>query len=151
MNRSVVSKVNLLILIEFVLQLHIGKVLTNQDQKEQMQSAEKKTFNLFNIKKVFFQDFSERSTKTLCIYSQGVLSICKVGVSSDQTFQQTPCLQYTANIFNIILTVFKCVPFSTVISLCGLDLIAAPHSRFGHYFCSNLYGRAPRGPRGVQK
>ena len=20
------------------------------------------------------------------------------------------------------------------------------HSRFGHYFCSNLYGRAPRGP-----
>ena len=26
-----------------------------------------------------------------------------------------------------------------------------PHSRFGHYFCSNLYGRAPRGPRGVKK
>ena len=25
------------------------------------------------------------------------------------------------------------------------------HSRFGHYFCSNLYGCAPRGPRGVQK
>jgi hypothetical protein len=29
--------------------------------------------------------------------------------------------------------------------------ISAPHSRFGHYFCSNLYGRAPRGPRGVKK
>jgi hypothetical protein len=27
----------------------------------------------------------------------------------------------------------------------GLDTI------FGHYFCSNLYGRAPRGPRGVEK
>ena len=25
------------------------------------------------------------------------------------------------------------------------------HSRFGHYFYSNLYGRAPRGPRGVKK
>ena len=25
------------------------------------------------------------------------------------------------------------------------------HSRFGHYFCSNLYGRAPRGPRSVKK
>ena len=25
------------------------------------------------------------------------------------------------------------------------------HSRFGHYFCSNLYGCAPRGPRGVKK
>jgi hypothetical protein len=25
------------------------------------------------------------------------------------------------------------------------------HSRFGHYFCSNLYGRAPRGPKGVKK
>jgi hypothetical protein len=25
------------------------------------------------------------------------------------------------------------------------------HSRFGHYFCSNLYGRAPMGPRGVKK
>ena len=24
-------------------------------------------------------------------------------------------------------------------------------SQFGHYFCSNLYGRAPRGPRGVKK
>ena len=24
-------------------------------------------------------------------------------------------------------------------------------SRFGHYFCSNLYGCAPRGPRGVKK
>ena len=25
------------------------------------------------------------------------------------------------------------------------------HSRFGHYFCSNIYGRTPRGPRGVKK
>ena len=25
------------------------------------------------------------------------------------------------------------------------------HSRFGHNFCSNLYGCAPRGPRGVKK
>ena len=25
------------------------------------------------------------------------------------------------------------------------------HSQFGHYFYSNLYGRAPRGPRGVKK
>ena len=25
------------------------------------------------------------------------------------------------------------------------------HSRFGKYFCSNLYGRTPRGPRGVKK
>ena len=25
------------------------------------------------------------------------------------------------------------------------------HSRFGHYFCSNLYGSAPRGPRGVKR
>ena len=31
----------------------------------------------------------------------------------------------TANIFNVIFTVFKCVPFSTVISLYGLHLIAA--------------------------
>ena len=26
-----------------------------------------------------------------------------------------------------------------------------PHSRFGHYFCSNLYGPAPRRPWGVKK
>ena len=25
------------------------------------------------------------------------------------------------------------------------------HSQFGHYFCSNLHGRAPRGPRSVKK
>ena len=29
--------------------------------------------------------------------------------------------------------------------------ILVSHSRFGRYFCSNLYGRAPRGPRGVKK
>ena len=28
---------------------------------------------------------------------------------------------------------------------------AVSHSRFRHYFCSNLYGSAPRGPRGVKK
>ena len=33
---------------------------------------------------------------------------------------------YTANIFNVIFTVFKCVPISTVISLYGLNLIPAP-------------------------
>ena len=30
-------------------------------------------------------------------------------------------------------------------------LRAISHSRFRHYFCSNLYGSAPRGPRGVKK
>ena len=29
--------------------------------------------------------------------------------------------------------------------------VSHTHSRFGHYFYSNLYGRAPRGPRGVKK
>jgi hypothetical protein len=33
----------------------------------------------------------------------------------------------------------------------GPDFYTPAHSRFGHYFCSNLYGRAPRGPRGVKK
>ena len=33
---------------------------------------------------------------------------------------------HTANIFNVIFTVFKCVPISTVISLYVLHLIAAP-------------------------
>ena len=33
---------------------------------------------------------------------------------------------YTANIFNVFFTVCKCVPISTVISLYGLHLIAAP-------------------------
>ena len=32
----------------------------------------------------------------------------------------------TANIFNVIFTVFKYVPISTVISLYGLHFIAAP-------------------------
>ena len=32
----------------------------------------------------------------------------------------------TANIFNVIFTLFMCVPLSTVISLYGLHLIAAP-------------------------
>ena len=34
--------------------------------------------------------------------------------------------QHTANIFDVIFTVFKCVPISTVISLYRLHLIAAP-------------------------
>ena len=33
---------------------------------------------------------------------------------------------YTANIFDVIFTVLKCVRLSTVISLYGLHLIAAP-------------------------
>ena len=33
-------------------------------------------------------------------------------------------VKYTANILNVIFTVFKCVPISTVISLYGLHLIA---------------------------
>ena len=33
---------------------------------------------------------------------------------------------YTANIFEVIFTVFNCVPISTVNSLYGLHLIAAP-------------------------
>ena len=35
-------------------------------------------------------------------------------------------LDYTANIFEVIFTVFNCVPISTVVSLYGLHLIAAP-------------------------
>ena len=35
-------------------------------------------------------------------------------------------LHYTANIFDVIFTVFNCVPISTVISMYGLHLIAAP-------------------------
>ena len=37
------------------------------------------------------------------------------------------------------------------IKLLNLNRTWMPHSRFGHYFCINLYGRAPRGPRGVKK
>ena len=33
---------------------------------------------------------------------------------------------YTANIFEVFFTVFNCVPISTVVSLYGLHLIAAP-------------------------
>ena len=32
-----------------------------------------------------------------------------------------------------------------------LNLRPVTHSRFRHYFCSNLYGSAPRGPWGVKK
>ena len=39
--------------------------------------------------------------------------------------------------------------------VCGRILISwvyqGTHSWFRHYFCSNLYGSAPRGPRGVKR
>ena len=35
-------------------------------------------------------------------------------------------IYFTANIFDVIFTVFKCVLLSTVVSLYGLHLIAAP-------------------------
>jgi hypothetical protein len=41
-------------------------------------------------------------------------------------FSNGLALLYTANIFVVIFTVFCCVPISTVISLYGLHLIAAP-------------------------
>ena len=31
------------------------------------------------------------------------------------------------------------------------SLMTLSHSRFGHYFCSNLYGSSPRGPWGVKR
>ena len=40
--------------------------------------------------------------------------------------QHIPIPHLTRNILNVIFTVFKCVPISTVISLHGLHLIAAP-------------------------
>ena len=40
--------------------------------------------------------------------------------------KKTRLITYTANIFNVVLTVFTCVPFSNVIPLYGLHLITAP-------------------------
>ena len=37
-----------------------------------------------------------------------------------------PYVHHTANIFDVIFTDFKCVRLSTVVSLYGLHLIAAP-------------------------
>ena len=45
---------------------------------------------------------------------------------------------YTANIFNVIFTLFTCVPLSTVISLYCLHLIAAPSTV--DFYC-NFYIR----------
>ena len=51
-------------------------------------------------------------------------------LATDSPIQGVPNKQtvhpYTANIFEVISTVFNCVPISTVISLYGLHLIAAP-------------------------
>jgi hypothetical protein len=47
-----------------------------------------------------------------------VLNVFKERMFSDSS--------YTANIFDVIFTVFNCVPISTVISLYCLHLIAAP-------------------------
>ena len=41
--------------------------------------------------------------------------------------------------------------YRKVVSSNTSRLEAHTHSRFRHYFCSNLYGSAPRGPRGVKK
>ena len=43
---------------------------------------------------------------------------------------------YTANIFNVIFTLFMCVPFSTVIPMYGLHLITAPSTveKCKHWF-----------------
>ena len=52
---------------------------------------------------------------------------------------------------------FRCPLFPKPVAWFGLfwPLLTArqlyTHSRFGHYFCSNLYGSAPRGPRGVKR
>ena len=47
-----------------------------------------------------------------------VLACCQNGPKTE--------ILYTANIFEVIFTVFNCVPISTVVSLYGLHLIAAP-------------------------
>ena len=73
-----------------------------------------------------------------CILSPGLgnsLTIKKIG--NEMFFIQTEpwteaqkvsCqkIAFTANIFEVIFTVFSCVRLSTVVSLYGLHLIAAP-------------------------
>ena len=44
--------------------------------------------------------------------------------------------QEVANIFNVTFTVFKCVQISTIISLFGLHLIAAPSDFYIVHICS---------------
>ena len=50
---------------------------------------------------------------------------------------------------------FKAVSFGDTMNLPPvvpiLKTSPGSHSRFGPYFCSNLYGYAPRGPRGVKR
>ena len=57
----------------------------------------------------------------LCFWNQSFIRNPKI---SSKQLIVVPT--HTANIFNLIFTVSKCVPISTVISLYGLHLIAAP-------------------------
>ena len=46
---------------------------------------------------------------------------------------------------------WRCVMLITLkYNKCPIHVVTYTHSWFGHYFCSNLYGSAPRGPRGVK-
>ena len=61
-----------------------------------------------------------------CFYWVATYNMEKCKVKQKQIETDVFTTQYTANIFEVIFTVFNCVPISTVISLYGLHFIAAP-------------------------
>ena len=63
--------------------------------------------------------------KALCVMMK-FCSLHKLDLIWSIAFCSYKFLTYTANIFEVIFTVFNCVPISTVILLYGLHFIAAP-------------------------
>ena len=72
-----------------------------------------------------------------------ILDIAHIGIDPRQMTHAMPFLFSShVNIGTLTLSIQLKVPN---------DNETKSHSWFGHYFCSNLYGCAPRGPRGVKK
>ena len=81
------------------------------------------TFKLRTVKKKQYSGFFLH-TYWCCQLSS--ITLCNLKFGKFLEHQRTFSGTCTANIFNVIFTVFKCVRLSTVVSLYGLHLIAAP-------------------------
>ena len=96
------------------------------------------------------QKFWKSADRKLFMFKSYTLNICSVIPAHLIIYIIEPirCIHWDIAAFFVILLLCR---YFVDCECTSQRKTSLSHSRFGHYFCSNLYGHAPRGPRGVKK
>ena len=93
--------------------------------------------------------------KSFLLYAHSLSRCMEIKMLLENSFQHTVCQNTVCQIEPTFCKIShhfaKSSRFCALLPHLVMYLLYFTHSRFGHYFYSNLYGRAPRDPRGVKK